>query len=196
MRFSGRRLFNAIAALSLALFLASAWVQWRSSLIKDEISIARRMKYIIISDSGRIGLAAATCSTGLPGYVGGGPRLIKGNPTVYSQHIEVRWKSMLPGSGDYGLDHLGFQDSTVFTYGRLLGSGDPETRPLVSDVTTITIPDVFLLCLFGATPAVWLRRSWLRRRRIQRGLCVVCGYDLRATPDHCPECGTIPGIAK
>lgn len=51
--------------------------------------------------------------------------------------------------------------------------------------------------VLAAIPPTWLllrnRRNLLNRyerwRVRSRGLCAACGYDLRATPDRCPECG-------
>ena len=49
-----------------------------------------------------------------------------------------------------------------------------------------------VLTVLGIVPLFWLagvRREHWRRKRVRAGLCVQCGYDLRATPGRGPECG-------
>jgi hypothetical protein len=93
-------------------------------------------------------------------------------------------------------DHIGFlrrsclkhREWAGFGWGVATGS-DPRYRIVV-------LPLWFVAALLLAPPvyrAVGLRRA---RRRRRTGHCASCGYDLRATPDRCPECGTVPPRAK
>lgn len=51
-------------------------------------------------------------------------------------------------------------------------------------------PDWFLALLASLLPLRWMVvRTRIRRMR-EAAQCVQCGYDLRASPDRCPECGT------
>ena len=56
---------------------------------------------------------------------------------------------------------------------------------------TIYAPHAVLLALMLARPAAGRIARVVRDQRHQRrsGLCPSCGYDLRATPGRCPECG-------
>jgi hypothetical protein len=41
-------------------------------------------------------------------------------------------------------------------------------------------------------PTVYMILSTLFSRHPTPGYCAKCGYDLRATPHRCPECGMVP----
>lgn len=73
------------------------------------------------------------------------------------------------------------------------GVPTPPSR-MVFDHTLWTVRVEFWLpaVVLLVPAAVWGDR-WRRRRhragRVAAGLCLRCGYDLRASPGRCPECG-------
>jgi hypothetical protein len=55
----------------------------------------------------------------------------------------------------------------------------------------VLVPYWFLNLAFAVVVSRWLYGAINRYRRARQGRCTSCGYDLRATPKRCPECGML-----
>jgi hypothetical protein len=67
-----------------------------------------------------------------------------------------------------------------------------EYRSTSNGAATIhyfAVHDAWLVVVTAVLPAWWLLALRRRRRLAAQGRCLACGYDLRATPGRCPECG-------
>ena len=71
----------------------------------------------------------------------------------------------------------------------------PEFRGFGRDRRTgaLLVPHWAPLAASAVLPVLWLRSRLALRRRRRMNLCPLCGYDPRASPGRCPECGAEPG---
>ena len=67
----------------------------------------------------------------------------------------------------------------------ILSSQDPKATTYY-----IGVPHWILVLLSAVLPVAWALSAVRRFRHVWAGVCPACGYDLRASPDRCPECGT------
>jgi predicted RNA-binding Zn-ribbon protein involved in translation (DUF1610 family) len=157
------RLFNILSALSLLLCLVTALLWPRSIWTADLLSYADSgpdWGVGICSFRGR--LACGTIRQTPEMYVPGGWH------TVDSRQVTL--------GNDPDWRYLGFAIATW---------SDPAIQQFA-----IVIPYWFICPLAAILPIRWLRRWRQLRRAGRQVLCPKCGYDLRATPNRCPECGT------
>jgi hypothetical protein len=56
----------------------------------------------------------------------------------------------------------------------------------------VEVPLWLLAVMFAVLPGIVFIPRVRRGRAVGPGTCRSCGYDLRATPGRCPECGTVP----
>lgn len=164
-----RHLFTVVAAMSLLLCLATMAVWMRSFWISSFWGFdegGRAPAVVLFSDRGRVGVATS--------------HVIMGVPLIGWEE----WPDDKIGHGSSaGWKYLGFdmeiEDTTAF-------SGDLQ----------IVVPDWFICATFAVAPCRWLWLHHRKRRAKLNGLCITCGYDLRASPERCPECGTVVPEAK
>jgi hypothetical protein len=177
----GRWLFNCIAGLSLVLCVATAALWIRSYFRLDDIShtgqwhvhnfsSVRGRTFIQWGWSTEDELKLATGPYARGGFVWDSP---SSGATLGVEKRSCGWR-------------LGGFDYFSWT-GRMNAAGQPTAGEHV------TIVPWWFLCTFAAlSPIWWLIRTRRQARRARFGCCLTCGYDLRATPDRCPECGAIP----
>jgi hypothetical protein len=75
-----------------------------------------------------------------------------------------------------------------------INTGDTSMPPPIArfEYWRYKLPHALFILPTTVLPMIWTLRFRKSRRalRARSGLCARCSYDLRATPDRCPECGT------
>jgi hypothetical protein len=63
--------------------------------------------------------------------------------------------------------------------------------PQRANGVAFAVPFWFLFLIALPIPVLQAKSLVVRTRRLNRGQCLSCGYDLRSSPRRCPECGEI-----
>jgi hypothetical protein len=90
---------------------------------------------------------------------------------------------------------LTFSEATAPGRREILGISSGASTFNGAPARWIIVPLWVLSVITAILPAMWLWHWRRMARRVRAGFCRACGYDLRATPQQCPECGALAGDA-
>ena len=164
-----RRLFNLLAGLSLLLLVVTL-ARWPYSFTSyDDLSFDRHTDGV----NRRLGISCHWGDLGVYSYSVSDFRTAVG---LHWQHLSMK--------GALSIRYQG----VIFQF-----MGIHLTR--TANGHGLFLP-LWMIAVFTAIPPLlWIRhrrQEALLKRRSDAQLCPTCGYDLRANPARCPECGTVP----
>lgn len=168
-RFAPRNLFTLCAAASLLLGVAlcAMWVRSRNTCDWLRVEIGTRQTEVK-AVYGFVWLATWDASD----------RIYRRFETGYSSYPADRETVLIRAKLTDTPEHYKFLGFHLYRE-----AGLPTLFALI-------IPNWFLVLVTLVLPAAWLGKRLRARRRASRGFCATCGYDVRASPARCPECGT------
>jgi hypothetical protein len=184
-----RRLLNILATASLLLCVAASSMWLRSYWRQDAPGvITSRGATWLMSSRGKLGVLVLHVRTYQD--VWSMTRLDqaadRGSPTELG-NLGTLGPDEKKGAAGFGVAHSSLRAGRV-TVGAIRFNGDPAGSTV--DLRWAFAPYWSIILPAAIAPAARAARRFRRRRAIRPGLCPMCGYDLRATPDRCPECGT------
>jgi hypothetical protein len=192
-----RRLLNLLTVLSLVLCVALAALWVRSYWVIDRLTVAYAAPVWSSSWQG------SNLAPGI-GFESMGGRLTFRHEAEYS--VDINWHPLGRGRAwnfspnpaarivrDLVLKTQQAEHTMARSNGRLawrscgLWAVSREPR-----CWWVSFPHAALVAILALLPAFRATSAMGKRRRAHHAVCTVCGYDLRATPNKCPECGTAP----
>lgn len=182
-----RTLFNALTALSLLICIATAalWVRgtkFGETFLVKKVSVGppQTLRFVQVWSAA------------------GGVRLMVGrvrSPQLFRAG-EPMWEHSIYDAGTRPYPINRFEEGSARTWRWFEVYWRRAERETYGEAYySATMPCVLIVCLAMVLPANWVlraRRAMRRRSWRREGRCENCGYDLRATPDRCPECGNVP----
>ena len=172
-----KMIFSGLTIVSLLLCVATVVMWVRSGYAADIWTWGGAgREYWVRSDWGRFGVTSVgnatprrTHETSSGGYHG----VLPGPKTGEHEWAGVRfaWGRSMPGQ---------IMGPTLRVTGRGMYWSAQVYHPILAVVLAWPLVPYCLVC----------RRRQTARKRLAAGLCCRCGYDLRASKEQCPECGS------